>query len=105
MFTQAQVEKPVTETVKPFDAIRSIPGCDAEFKTFQNKGSQPWLDIYTSVVQPINQAGAVVGLTLMDMSRIVLQDTMRSKVGGDKIKKYIIEAPAPLIWQNGRFIS
>lgn len=102
MFTSAQAEKPAEDTLKPFDVVRSIPGCDADFKTYQTRGPSSWLDIYTSIVQPLAQGGAVVGVNLIDLSRIVMEDTMRTKVGRDKIKKYILEVPAPFIWQNGK---
>lgn len=102
MFTTKGSEKPADDALKLFSPVLTIPGCDPHVRGFQTKGTNSWLDIYNKVVTPLAQEGGAVGLTLADLSRTISYDMVNDRAQRDKIKKFILEVPAPFIWQNGK---
>ena len=88
------------QTLAPFTPIMNITGCEPSLPTAQFNGTTSWIDAYEAVIVPIITPGSLVGVNLADLSRTISFDLINDPAGREKIKQFIINTPAPTIFQN-----
>ncbi|KPM41001.1 hypothetical protein AK830_g5530 [Neonectria ditissima] len=92
--------KTANETLSLFDGVQAVEGCVPRLQALQTVGSKSWVNAYDKVVLPLVEGSVPVGHSLATLSRIISEDLVQNRKKSDKIKKYILEVPAPMIWQN-----
>lgn len=83
-----------------FAPALAVQGCQAKLGASQFTGSASWNDAYTNVVIPTVAPGGLVGVNLMDTSRIITYDMMNRTDTLQKLKDHITSSTVPVIWQN-----
>ncbi|KAH7103259.1 FAD-binding domain-containing protein [Auriculariales sp. MPI-PUGE-AT-0066] len=97
-FDQGETVVPAQETYDRMSDLWSIPGA-----TFQvsAKSHSSWNQAYKQTIAPIILTGAVVGINLLDFSRVVSNTTIMTEEGRKGITDYIVNLPGdiPFIYQ------
>lgn len=84
-----------------FDFLQNISGVTVELEAVQFSS---WYSAYTELINPALSAGDLVGVSVLDISRIISSDLLGSESGRQNISNFITSLPSgqPFLFERSK---